>query len=81
MSISKGRYVACFKKPCHSWYGRYYGKCKLGSLTWSIIVYAGSGRRRAAVAVCWVDNIATFAEAKLWAVARLNELVAQEQEV
>lgn len=67
MSISRGRYVACFRTyhrlkfvcvTIKSRYGRRLHELPYG--------YRGRGE--------WGDTLRTFKEAKRWAIARLHEL-------
>lgn len=77
MSISKGRFVATFAKPGHDIYGR---RDKDIKHRW--IVFINERQYLDLEVMDWntsVREFPTFEQAKLWAVARLNELVAEEQ--
>ena len=83
MSVSKGRYVAKFCRPNKSYTGRPVPMSGRGVDTalWLVSIH----RRHSQRTLIQVEsrNIGVFADfeqAKAWAISRLNELVAQEQD-
>ncbi len=71
MSISRGRYVATFRKPWCDWKGK---KINFGDEHWYVCIDEWGVERRHYGMEGMVDRFQTFAEARKWAIERLNEL-------
>jgi len=80
MSMSKGRYVACVCPPGYQYFRRrgVWTRRPSGTIGYLIAIkYRCLGGSLATIKNAYKN---TFEDAKLWAVARLNELVAEEQD-
>jgi len=82
MSISRGRYVVKFCRPNESYTGRPIpesGRCNTTSF-WMVAVHSRTRGSLIQIPGPSFGVFADFEQAKTWAIQRLNELVAQEQD-
>jgi len=73
MSISRGRFVAVFRKHKHDWFGKYVSRYHAWD-DWQVIVKRRNGFQIDRISSRYNQVFWTFAEARKWAIDRLNEL-------